>query len=132
MGEAMGLDKGLEMKYFVLSPESSDERHADASAVAMCAYADAIMLDDPERAMEIRNWAILARAKQAQRRGAISRELLDAVYVENVSKEALEFIRENECEGYCRSGDMARSRFRRFWNEILSLRAALKKAGIER
>lgn len=53
----------LEMKYFVLSPESKDTGHALASCAAMYAYADAIALSDPQRAYEIRCWANNSLAK---------------------------------------------------------------------
>jgi hypothetical protein len=53
----------LEMKYFVLSPESSDPAHAAASIHAMYEYANVIAVTDPQRAYDIRIWANDALAK---------------------------------------------------------------------
>lgn len=46
----------LKLKYFVLSPESSDTDHAEASRDAMLAYANRIEKTDPQRAADIRAW----------------------------------------------------------------------------
>ena len=50
---------GLEMKYFVLKPESKSrcDVYASASRLAMIAYADEIEDENPELAKEIRTWA---------------------------------------------------------------------------
>lgn len=52
---------GLQMKYFVLSPLSSDVAHALASIKGMEAYAAEIQRTDPERAKEIMEWATTCR-----------------------------------------------------------------------
>jgi hypothetical protein len=49
------------MKYFVLSPLSSDVTHALASIKAMEAYADEIGRTDHQRAVEINTWAAQCR-----------------------------------------------------------------------
>ena len=53
----MSEEKGLIMKYFVLSPGSKDYRHAKASREAMRAYANEIESTDSKRAQDIRKWA---------------------------------------------------------------------------
>lgn len=52
----MSEEKGLQIKYFVLSPGSKDYRHATASREAMRAYAKAIEKTDSQRAKEIILW----------------------------------------------------------------------------
>lgn len=54
----------LKMKYFVLSPSSRDKKHAEASRVAMKAYANVIESQDSQRAQEIREW--VARSEKAR------------------------------------------------------------------
>lgn len=49
----------LQMKYFVLNPESSSQYHAKASRLAMLAYADAIQNVDTQMAIELREWVNL-------------------------------------------------------------------------
>ena len=51
--------KGLEMKYFVLKPRSKtiNDVYAEASRVAMKAYADSIYEHNPELGAELESWA---------------------------------------------------------------------------
>ncbi len=50
---------GLDMKYFVLKPSSRifEDPYANASRVAMHAYANSIASVNPELAKELREWA---------------------------------------------------------------------------
>jgi hypothetical protein len=52
---------GLEMKYFVLKPQSKKptDPYALASRIAMKAYANEIKNENPELASSLRKWAIL-------------------------------------------------------------------------
>jgi hypothetical protein len=47
---------GLKMKYFVLNPCSSNGIRAQASRLAMLAYADAVRSDDQQLAVELEDW----------------------------------------------------------------------------
>ena len=50
---------GLEMKYFNLKPKSKylDDAYASASRAAMRTFADAIAIENPELAQDVRRWA---------------------------------------------------------------------------
>lgn len=47
---------GLRMKYFVLSPTSSDDDHAAASREAILTYAACMDGINPQLAHDLRNW----------------------------------------------------------------------------
>lgn len=49
--------EGLKLKYFVLNPSSStDVAHAQASRLAILAYAESIEATNFDLAQELRNW----------------------------------------------------------------------------
>ena len=50
---------GLEMKYFVLKPKSKNvnDLYAEASRLAMKAYAKKIEIINPKMSLELSNWA---------------------------------------------------------------------------
>ena len=58
---------GIEMKYFVLKPQSKgrDDYYAIASQTAMVAYADAIEVTNLDLAEELREWAAKEATKTA-------------------------------------------------------------------
>ena len=51
------MSNGLDMKYFVLGPKSSDTVHAFASICAIIVYAVTIYSTSPERAQATYDWA---------------------------------------------------------------------------
>lgn len=57
----------LKMKYLVLSPDSSDERHAKASRDAIMAYAKSVEAEDPEYAANLRGWVGKVEIERAAR-----------------------------------------------------------------
>ena len=58
---------GLKMKYFVLSPESRDVNHSEASRMAIFAYAAAIRHANPTLANELRDWMVGLDFKDMER-----------------------------------------------------------------
>jgi hypothetical protein len=59
--------KGLQLKYFVLSPHSTDYDHGKASRRAMISYAREINKTNPQLAEDIRRWVIKAEVEAGQR-----------------------------------------------------------------
>lgn len=51
------MSKGLDMKYFVLGPKSSDEKHAYASICGIIAYAITIYPSNKEMGQSTYDWA---------------------------------------------------------------------------
>lgn len=56
------MNKGLQMKYFVLKPKGDDD-YAEASRLAMETYADYITLENKELGDSLRKWAEDERTK---------------------------------------------------------------------
>lgn len=52
--------EGLQLKYFVLNPTSSDKDFAQASRVAMEEFAAYISLSNPQLAEDLRRWVLQA------------------------------------------------------------------------
>lgn len=55
---------GLEMKYFVLNPSSSDAAYAHASRIAMEEFAAVIEPENPMLAEDLRQWVRRAALDQ--------------------------------------------------------------------
>jgi hypothetical protein len=60
--------EGLQLRYFVLKPESSDDAHAEASRAAILAYAACIQSSNPLYATSLRNWVSLCVLQDIQRK----------------------------------------------------------------